>query len=130
MCINTPHQPVPIPTYLVAIAAGNFRYRGLAKVEGKEWSSGVWAEPETIEAAYWEFSADVGRFVSVLNLLSIYHADINSYRFLATAEKILPPYRFGVYDVLVLPPSFPYGGMENACLTFLTPSKSWQQFTV
>ncbi|CDO71730.1 hypothetical protein BN946_scf184920.g14 [Trametes cinnabarina] len=43
-------------------------------------------------------------------------------RFLVTAETILPPYRFGVYDVLVLPPSFPYGGMENACLTFLTPT--------
>ncbi|RPD67904.1 zincin, partial [Lentinus tigrinus ALCF2SS1-7] len=42
-------------------------------------------------------------------------------RFLNTAEKILPPYRFGVYD-LVLPPSFPYGGMENACLKSLTPT--------
>ncbi|KAI1790494.1 metalloprotease [Ganoderma leucocontextum] len=96
-------QPVPIPPYLVAIAAGNFRYRSLPKVEGKEWTSGVWAEPETIEAAYWEFSEDIKKF-------------------LITAETILPPYRFGVFDVLVLPPSFPYGGMENACLTFLTPT--------
>ncbi|KAH9891199.1 peptidase family M1-domain-containing protein [Cubamyces lactineus] len=97
------NQPVPIPSYLIAIAVGNFRYRPLPKVEGKEWKSGVWAEPELIDATYWEFSEDVGRFLS-------------------TAEKILPPYRFGVYDVLVLPPSFPYGGMENACLTFLTPT--------
>ncbi|RPD59495.1 zincin [Lentinus tigrinus ALCF2SS1-6] len=96
-------QPVPIPPYLIAIAIGNFRYRALPKVEGKEWSTGIWAEPELIDAAYWEFSKDTGRF-------------------LATAEKILPPYRFGVYDLLVLPPSFPYGGMENACLTFLTPT--------
>ncbi|RPD59483.1 zincin, partial [Lentinus tigrinus ALCF2SS1-6] len=95
--------PVPIPPYLIAIAIGNFRYRALPKVEGKEWSTGIWAEPELIDAAYWEFSEDTGRF-------------------LATAEKILPPYRFGVYDLLVLPPSFPYGGMENACLTFLTPT--------
>ncbi|RPD67705.1 zincin, partial [Lentinus tigrinus ALCF2SS1-7] len=96
-------QPVPIPPYLIAIAIGNFRYRALPKVEGKEWSTGIWAEPELIDAAYWEFSEDTGRF-------------------LATAEKILRPYRFGVYDLLVLPPSFPYGGMENACLTSLTPT--------
>ncbi len=96
-------QPVPIPPYLIAIAVGNFRYRALPGVEGKEWSTGIWAEPELIDAAYWEFSEDTSKF-------------------LATAEKILPPYRFGVYDLLVLPPSFPYGGMENACLTFLTPS--------
>ncbi|KAJ2962575.1 hypothetical protein NUW54_g14331 [Trametes sanguinea] len=70
---------------------------------GKEWTSGVWAEPELIDATYWEFSEAINKF-------------------LITAEKILPPYRFGVYDVLVLPPSFPYGGMENACLTFLTPT--------
>ncbi|KAG8740101.1 hypothetical protein FRC11_000406, partial [Ceratobasidium sp. 423] len=38
------------------------------------------------------------------------------------AEKMLTPYEFGVYDLLLLPPSFPYGGMENACLTFLTPT--------
>ncbi|KAL6301026.1 peptidase family M1-domain-containing protein [Sparassis latifolia] len=96
-------QPVPIPSYLIAIAAGNVRYRSFPKAEGKAWTTGVWAEPEFIDAAYWEFSEDLNRFLS-------------------TAETILPPYRFGVYDILVLPPSFPYGGMENACLTFLTPS--------
>jgi len=96
-------QPVPIPSYLIAIAAGNVRYHGCPKVEGKQWSTGVWAEPEMIESAYWEFGGAINRF-------------------LVTAETILPPYRFGVYDVLVLPPSFPYGGMENACLTFLTPT--------
>lgn len=114
---------MPIPSYLIALAAGNVVYRPFPRVERKDWTSGVWAEPELIEAAYWEFNADTGRF-------------------LAKEEEIVPPYRFGVYDLLVLPPSFPYGGMvrlvfliyfifeglcamsqENACLTFLTPSK-------
>ena len=43
-------------------------------------------------------------------------------RFVATAEKLTSPYEFGVYDLLVLPESFPYGGMENSCLTFVTPT--------
>ncbi|KAK7684336.1 hypothetical protein QCA50_012660 [Cerrena zonata] len=96
-------QPIPIPSYLIAIAAGNFRYREFPKPEGKEWTSGIWAEPELIDAAYWEFEADTTRF-------------------LATEESLVTPYRFGVYDLLVLPPSFPYGGMENACISFLTPT--------
>lgn len=41
---------------------------------------------------------------------------------LATAEQICGPYVWGIYDLLVLPPSFPYGGMENPCLTFVTPT--------
>lgn len=57
-------------------------------------------------------------------LHSLYFFFISKTRFLAFAEDIVVPYRFGVYDLLVLPPSFPYGGMENACLTFLTPSMS------
>ncbi|KAH7921995.1 hypothetical protein BV22DRAFT_1121755 [Leucogyrophana mollusca] len=96
-------QPVPIPSYLLAIAAGNFRYHPFTVPDGKTWTSGVWAEPELIDAAFWEFSEDTTRF-------------------LATAEELVGPYRFGVYDLLVLPPSFPYGGMENPCLSFLTPT--------
>ncbi|KAI0089923.1 peptidase family M1-domain-containing protein [Irpex rosettiformis] len=99
----TYNQPVPIPSYLIAIAAGNVVYKPFPTVKGKTWKSGIWAEPELIDAAYWEFSEDTGRF-------------------LALEETVVPPYRFGVYDLLVLPPSFPYGGMENACLTFLTPT--------
>ncbi|OCH94213.1 metalloprotease [Obba rivulosa] len=99
----TYNQPVAIPSYLIALAAGNVVYKPAPKVEGVKWHTGVWAEPELIEKAFWEFKEDINRF-------------------LITAEKILPPYRFGVFDVLVLPPSFPYGGMENACLTFLTPT--------
>ncbi|KAI0809140.1 peptidase family M1-domain-containing protein [Irpex lacteus] len=99
----TYQQPVPIPSYLIAIAAGDVVYKPFPAVEGKTWKSGIWAEPELIDSAYWEFSEDTGRF-------------------LALEETVVPPYRFGVYDLLVLPPSFPYGGMENACLTFLTPT--------
>ena len=41
---------------------------------------------------------------------------------LKAAEEIMGPYLWGIYDLLVLPPSFPYGGMENPCLTFVTPT--------
>lgn len=41
---------------------------------------------------------------------------------MAKEEEVVVPYKFGVYDMLVLPPSFPFGGMENACCTFLTPT--------
>ncbi|KAJ7746548.1 peptidase family M1-domain-containing protein [Mycena metata] len=99
----TYNQPVPIPSYIIAIASGNVVYKPFPQFEDKQWRTGIWAEPELIHAAYWEFSADTARF-------------------LAAEEKIVGPYRFGVYDLLVLPPSFPYGGMENACLSFLTPS--------
>ncbi|EGN92717.1 hypothetical protein SERLA73DRAFT_127308 [Serpula lacrymans var. lacrymans S7.3] len=99
----TYRQPVPIPSYLIAIASGNVRYRAFPKVEGKEWKCGIWAEPELIDASYWEFSEDTTKF-------------------LVAEEKLTTSYRFGVYDLLVLPPSFPYGGMENACLTFVTPT--------
>lgn len=56
-------QPVPIPSYLIAIAAGNLVYREFPKIEGKDWTCGVWAEPETIDASYYEFSEDTGRQV-------------------------------------------------------------------
>ncbi|KAF8168402.1 hypothetical protein B0H34DRAFT_685291 [Crassisporium funariophilum] len=97
------NQPVPIPPYLIAIAVGNVQYRAFPKPDGKQWTTGLWAEPEMIDSAFWEFSEDTARF-------------------LAAAEKLVIPYKFGVYDLLVLPPAFPYGGMENACLTFLTPT--------
>ncbi|KAJ7221960.1 Metalloprotease [Mycena haematopus] len=101
--VYTYDQPVPIPSYLLAIACGNVRYRPFPQFEDKQWKTGIWAEPELIDAAYWEFSEDTSRF-------------------LAAEEKLVVPYKFGVYDLLVLPPSFPYGGMENACLSFLTPT--------
>ncbi|OJA13479.1 hypothetical protein AZE42_04405 [Rhizopogon vesiculosus] len=97
------NQPVPIPSYLIAIASGNLCYRAFEQPKGKDWTSGVWAEPGLIDDAWWEFKEDTTRF-------------------LAAEEEITMPYQFGVFDLLVLPPSFPYGGMENACLTFVTPT--------
>lgn len=62
----------------------------------------MWAEPEVVEAAAFEFS--------------------ETEEFLTTAESLTCPYVWTRYDVLCLPPSFPYGGMENPCLTFATPT--------
>ncbi|THH04799.1 hypothetical protein EW145_g5260 [Phellinidium pouzarii] len=98
----TYNQPTSIPSYLIAIACGNVRYKPFPKESGKDWSSGIWAEPELIDAAYWEFSADTNRFLSA-------------------EEKIVIPYKFGVYDLLVLPPSFPYGGMTLSCMNLHIP---------
>lgn len=106
---------MPIPSYLIAIAAGNVVYRPFPPVEGKTWKSGVWAEPELIEASYWEFSQDTGRYVAT-RLHIFVSSDLKS-RFLAKEEEIVPPYRFKVYDLLLLPPSFPYGGMVRHILS-------------
>jgi aminopeptidase N len=89
-------MPQPIPSYLLAIAIGELEARTLG---GR---SGVYAEPQRIEAAAYEF-ADTEKMV-------------------AAAESLYGPYRWGRYDMLVLPPSFPIGGMENPRLTFLTPT--------
>ena len=63
------NQPIPIPSYLIAIAVGHVVYREFPKLEGRNWTSGVWAEPELIDAAYWEFSQDTGRYVVLTALL-------------------------------------------------------------
>jgi hypothetical protein len=89
-------QETAVPAYLIAIAAGLLREQPIGP------RSSVWAEPCTLEAAAWEFAP--------------------AEQFISTGEEIAGPYVWGRYDVLVLPPSFPYGGMENPCLTFLTPS--------
>ncbi|XP_038211113.1 leukotriene A-4 hydrolase isoform X2 [Zerene cesonia] len=89
-------QPVPIPSYLLAIAVGVLESRELGP------RSHVWSEKEEIERSAWEF------------------ADTEKY--LQAAEKLCGPYQWSQYDLLVLPPSFPYGGMENPCLTFVTPT--------
>lgn len=104
-------QPVGIPSYLIAIASGNLRYKPFPAIEGRSWKSGVWAEPELLEACYWEFCEDTGRSVSGLDLPQV-RLDLRT-RFLAKEEDIVGPYKFGVYDLLVLPPSFPYGGMVS-----------------
>jgi leukotriene-A4 hydrolase len=90
------HMPQPIPSYLIALAVGALEFRELGP------RSGVWAEPVTLERAAWEL-ADVERMIEV-------------------AESLVGPYRWGRYDLLVLPPAFPFGGMENPKLTFATPT--------
>lgn len=89
-------QPRPIPSYLMAIAAGDLAVRETGP------RSAVYAEPSVVDKAAHEF-ADTERMID-------------------TAEALYGPYRWGRYDVLVLPPSFPYGGMENPNLTFVTPT--------
>ena len=51
-----------------------------------------------------------------------YYISFQTEEMLKTAEELCGPYLWGVYDLLILPPSFPYGGMENPCLTFVTPT--------
>jgi leukotriene-A4 hydrolase len=89
-------MPQPVPAYLFAIGAGNLAFRELGP------RTGVYAEPEIIESAAWEFAENEEKIVE--------------------AEKLLGAYLWGRYDLLILPPSFPYGGMENPRLTFLTPT--------
>ncbi|ESQ89202.1 M1 family metallopeptidase [Asticcacaulis benevestitus] len=86
----------PIAPYLIAIAIGDLGF----KSEGSR--TGVYAEKATLAAASAEFT------------------DMQA--MLEAAEKLYGPYKWGRYDVLVLPPSFPFGGMENPTLTFATPT--------
>ena len=86
----------PVPPYLIALAVGDLAFRPLGA------RTGVYAEPSMLDRAAHEL-ADTEKMVEV-------------------AEGLYGPYRWGRYDVLVLPPAFPYGGMENPVLTFLTPT--------
>jgi leukotriene-A4 hydrolase len=86
----------PVPPYLIALAVGDIAF---APVSAR---SGVWAERPVLEHAAKEFS-DLDRMVT-------------------TAEELFGAYRWERYDVLVLPPSFPFGGMENPRITFATPT--------
>lgn len=90
------NQTHPIPSYLMALAVGDIAFQ---EVNSR---TGVYAEPSVVKKAAWEF-ADMGKMVDA-------------------AEKIYGPYQWGRYDVIVLPPSFPFGGMENPMLTFATPT--------
>ncbi|NZA27174.1 M1 family metallopeptidase [Luteimonas sp. SJ-92] len=89
-------MPQKIPSYLMAIAAGDLVFKPIST------RSGVWAEPATVDAAVEEF-ADTEEMI-------------------VTAERLYGPYRWERYDLLILPPSFPYGGMENPRLSFITPT--------
>ncbi|MBU8871562.1 MAG: M1 family metallopeptidase [Gemmatimonadales bacterium] len=89
-------MPQSIPSYLFAFAVGNLVSQDLGP------RSRVYTEPEMLEKSAWEF-ADVDKM-------------------LLAAEEIFGPYLWDRFDFLVMPPSFPYGGMENPRLTFLTPT--------
>jgi aminopeptidase N len=86
----------PIPPYLIALAVGDIAFRPIGT------NTGVYAEPSVVARAASEFG-EVDQMI-------------------AAAEKLYGPYRWGRYDLLVLPPSFPFGGMENPTLTFATPT--------
>ena len=86
----------PIPSYLLALAVGDLKFKELGP------RSGVYAEPSVLKKAVWELH-DTERMISA-------------------AEKLYGPYRWDRYDVIFLPSSFPFGGMENPRLTFATPT--------
>ncbi len=90
------HMEQQIPSYLLAIAAGDLVFKRISD------RSGVWAEPDMADKAKAEF-ADTEKMIQ-------------------TAEGLYGQYRWTRYDLLVLPPSFPFGGMENPRLTFATPT--------
>ncbi|XP_077399426.1 leukotriene A-4 hydrolase [Vanacampus margaritifer] len=89
-------QNVAMPSYLIALVVGALESREIGP------RSKVWSEAEYVDRAAFEFS--------------------ETEAMLKTAEDLAGPYVWGHYDILVLPPSFPYGGMENPCLTFATPT--------
>jgi len=89
-------MPQPIPSYLFAFAAGNLSSQDIGP------RSRIYAEPESLEAAAWEFAQVEAMIVE--------------------AEKLYGPYVWERFDMLLMPPAFPYGGMENPRLTFLTPT--------
>lgn len=86
----------PIPSYLLAITAGNIEFRSLGE------NCGVYSEPNVVDKAAKEFE--------------------DTEKMIKAAEALYGPYRWGRYDIIVLPPSFPFGGMENPRLTFATPT--------
>ncbi|KAK6194786.1 hypothetical protein SNE40_000344 [Patella caerulea] len=86
----------PVQVYLVALAVGDLQSADIGP------RSKVWAEPSVLESAKNEFNGVVEEFIT-------------------TGERLFGPYVWDKYDILIMPPSFPFGGMENPCLTFVTP---------
>ena len=86
----------PIPSYLIALAVGDLAFRSMGE------RTGVYAEPSVVESAAAEFD--------------------DTEAMMTATERLYGPYRWERYDLLVLPPSFPFGGMENPRLTFATPT--------
>ncbi len=94
--VYTFRMPQAIPSYLLALAVGDLRFQPMGE------RTGVYAEPAVVEAAAWEFAETEAMMDAV--------------------DALYGPYLWGRYDILVLPPSFPFGGMENPRLTFVTPT--------
>ncbi len=90
------NMEIPIPAYLLALAVGDFYFAPIGS------RTGVYADSTQLEKAAWEF-ADLEKMV-------------------VAAEELYGPYQWGRYDVIVLPTGFPFGGMENPRVTFLTPT--------
>ncbi|MCF6194158.1 MAG: M1 family metallopeptidase [Kangiellaceae bacterium] len=89
-------MPQPIPTYLIAIAAGNIHYKKMSK------QTAIYAEPSLLDASAAEFE--------------------DTQAMIEASERLYGKYRWTDYDLLILPPSFPFGGMENPRLSFITPT--------
>nr|OQO23540.1 Leukotriene A-4 hydrolase [Rachicladosporium sp. CCFEE 5018] len=90
-------QDVPMPSYLFALASGDIASAAIGP------RSTVYTGPEELKDCQWEFEADTEKYIQI-------------------AEKLVYPYEWTTYNVLVLPPSFPYGGMENPQTTYATPT--------
>jgi len=89
-------MPQAIPSYLIAIGVGDLEFKAMSA------RTGVYAEPALLDAAAAEFEDTEAMMVA--------------------SERLFGPYRWGRYDLLILPPSFPFGGMENPRLSFITPT--------
>jgi hypothetical protein len=89
-------MPMSIPSYLLALAVGDLAFAATGP------RTGIWAEPSEVEKAAWEFA--------------------DTEKMLESAETLWGPYAWGRYDILILPPSFPFGGMENPMMTFASPT--------
>ncbi|HEY9554855.1 M1 family metallopeptidase [Allosphingosinicella sp.] len=86
----------PVAPYLIALAVGDIAFQSLGP------RTGVYAEPSMLKAAANEL--------------------VDTEKMVEAAERLYGPYQWGRYDMIVLPPAFPFGGMENPRLTFLTPT--------
>ncbi|MFT5758164.1 MAG: leukotriene-A4 hydrolase [Alteromonadaceae bacterium] len=89
-------MPQAIPSYLIAIGVGDLKFKAMSA------QTGIYAEAIILDAAVAEFD--------------------DTQAMIDESEKIFGPYRWGRYDLLILPPSFPFGGMENPRLSFITPT--------
>jgi len=89
-------MPQAIPSYLIAIGVGDLEFKAMSE------QTAIYAEASILDAAVAEFD--------------------DTQAMIDATEELFGPYRWGRYDLLILPPSFPFGGMENPRLSFITPT--------